>query len=174
MYIINFRNDLFPCLLNNIFKLMPVEVLQDNKNKSVKLVEIFTTVPSFNFGGKISLLCLCVKRRNEYRLYTITSCELCLLIILYCIVESWTEWRLDHIVCWLYTNCLRHLPVLVRQWLSTADSRVSATIDKITSHYVSPMLCQEELLNNRLLNVENIQVRSFRIYILHIVFFQIG
>ena len=47
----NCRNDLLPCLLNNIFKLMPVEVLQDNKNKTVKLLEIFTTTPSFNFGG---------------------------------------------------------------------------------------------------------------------------
>lgn len=51
----NFRNNLFPCLLNNIFKLMPVEVLQDNKNKAVKLLEIFTTTPSFNFGGTINI-----------------------------------------------------------------------------------------------------------------------
>ncbi|XP_011257020.1 uncharacterized protein LOC105251738 [Camponotus floridanus] len=116
------KNDFFPCLLNNIFKLMPVEVLQDNKKKTAKLLEAFTTVPSFNFE------------------------------------ESWTEWKVDHIVCWLYTNCLRHLPVLVRQWLSTADSKVSAIIDKITNHYISPMLCQEEL-NNRLLNVENMQIK---------------
>lgn len=74
-------------------------------------------------------------------------------------IESWTEWRLDHIVCWLYTNSLRHLPVLVRQWWSTADSRVSAAVDKITTHYVSPMLCQEELLNNKLQSIENMQVK---------------
>ncbi|XP_072761402.1 E3 ubiquitin-protein ligase listerin [Anoplolepis gracilipes] len=116
------KNDFFPCLLNNIFKLMPMEVLQDNKKKTTKLLEAFTIVPSFNFE------------------------------------ESWTEWRLDHIVCWLYTNCLRHLPVLVRQWLSTADSKVSAIIDKITSHYISPILCQEEL-NNKLINVENMQIK---------------
>jgi len=79
------------------------------------------------------------------------------------IIESWTEERLDHIVCWLYTNCLRLLPVLVRQWLSTVDSRISATVDKITSHYVSPMLCEDELLYSRLqlANVENMQVRFF-------------
>jgi len=76
------------------------------------------------------------------------------------IIESWTEEKLDHIVCWLYTNCLRRLPVLVRQWLSTVDSRVSATVDKITSHYVSPKLCEDELLYSRsqLTNVENMQV----------------
>lgn len=115
--------DLFPCLLSNIFKLMPLEVLQDNKHRTVKLTEMFTTAPSFNFR------------------------------------ESWTESRLDHIICWLYTNCLRHLPVLVRQWLSTADTRVNTTIDKITSHYISPMLCQEELSIKRLVNVENMQVK---------------
>ncbi|XP_076766423.1 E3 ubiquitin-protein ligase listerin [Xylocopa sonorina] len=117
------KDNFFPSLLNNIFRLMPVEVLQDNKNKGAKLVEIFSTEPSLDFG------------------------------------ESWTEWRLDHIVCWLYTNSLRYLPVLVRQWWSTADSRISAAVDKITTHYVSPMLCQEELLNNKLHNIENMQVK---------------
>ncbi|XP_011881216.1 PREDICTED: E3 ubiquitin-protein ligase listerin [Vollenhovia emeryi] len=104
---------------------MPVEVLQDNKNKTAKLLELFTTVPVFRFK------------------------------------ESWTDTKLDHIICWLYTNCLRRLPVLVRQWLSTVDSRVGATVDKITSHYVSPKLCEDELLYSKLQldNVENLQVK---------------
>lgn len=151
----NSRNDLFPCLLNNIFKLMPVEVLQDNKNKAVKLLEIFTTAPSFNFGGITNI-------DYTYKVYILY--HIVLYIMLYIITESWTECRLDHIVCWLYTNCLRHLPVLVRQWWSTADSRVSATIEKITTHYVSPVLCQEELLNNKLVNMENMQVCSLRVF----------
>ncbi|XP_018396101.1 PREDICTED: E3 ubiquitin-protein ligase listerin [Cyphomyrmex costatus] len=114
---------LFPCLLDNIFKLIPMEALQDNR--TVKLLELFTTAPVF------------------------------------CFKESWTEERLGHIVCWLYTNCLRLLPVLVRQWLSTVDSRVNTTIDKITSHYVSPMLCEKELFYSRLqlANVENMQIK---------------
>ncbi|XP_076296975.1 E3 ubiquitin-protein ligase listerin [Lasioglossum baleicum] len=116
------KDNFFPSLLNNIFRLMPVEVLQDNKNKGAKLTEIFSTEPSLEFG------------------------------------ESWTEWRLDHIVCWLYRSSLRHLPVLVRQWWSAADSRVSAAVDKITTHYVSPMLCQE-LLSNKPQNIENMQVK---------------
>lgn len=33
---------------------MPVEILQDSKNKTVKLLETFTTIPSFNFGGNIN------------------------------------------------------------------------------------------------------------------------
>ncbi|XP_058790902.1 E3 ubiquitin-protein ligase listerin [Phymastichus coffea] len=117
------KDDYFPSLMNNIFRLMPIEVLQDTKNKNYKLTEIFSTVPSFDF------------------------------------TDSWTEWRLDHLVCWVYTNCLRYLPVLVRQWWSTADSRVSAAVDKITTVYVSPFLCNEELRDNRLTNFDNMQVK---------------
>lgn len=31
---------------------MPVEVLQDSKNKNGKLVEIFTTQPAYDFEGE--------------------------------------------------------------------------------------------------------------------------
>ncbi|XP_020284026.1 E3 ubiquitin-protein ligase listerin [Pseudomyrmex gracilis] len=120
------KNHLFPSLLKNIFKLMPMEVLQGIKNKNDKLLKMFTTEPSLNFG------------------------------------ESWTELRLDHIVCWVYTNCLRCLPVLVRQWLNTADSKVSATVDKITSYYISPMLCQERLHDQRLKKYENLKVNMYQ------------
>lgn len=30
---------------------MPMEVLQDNKNKTIKVLELFTTVPVFRFKG---------------------------------------------------------------------------------------------------------------------------
>ncbi|XP_048513180.1 E3 ubiquitin-protein ligase listerin isoform X2 [Athalia rosae] len=117
------KDDFFPCLLNNLFRLMPVEVFHDNKNKAARLIEIFSTSPLFSFA------------------------------------ESWTEWRLDHLVCWLYADSLRQLPVLVRQWWGAADSRVSAVVDRITTLYVSPMLCQEELQCNKLTNIENMQVK---------------
>lgn len=117
------KKNYFFSLMESIFKLMPVEILQDSKAKSPKLFEIFTTKPSLEFS------------------------------------ESWTEWRLDHIACWLYTNCLRCLPVLVRQWWNATDSRVSAAIDKITTMYVSSMLCQEELQSSKFVNIENMQVK---------------
>ncbi|XP_046741676.1 E3 ubiquitin-protein ligase listerin isoform X2 [Diprion similis] len=117
------KDDFFPCLMNNLFRLMPVEIFQDNKNKAVRLTEIFSTAPSFSFA------------------------------------KTWTEWRLDHLVCWLYANSLRQLPVLVRQWWGAADSRVSAAVEKITILYVSPMLCQEELSCNKLTGIENMQVK---------------
>ncbi|XP_043478240.1 E3 ubiquitin-protein ligase listerin [Leptopilina heterotoma] len=117
------KKNYFFSLMESIFKLMPVEILQDSKVKSPKLFEIFTTKPSLEFS------------------------------------ESWTEWRLDHIACWLYTNCLRCLPVLVRQWWNATDSRVRAAIDKITTMYVSSMLCQEELQSSKFVNIENMQVK---------------
>ena len=98
-------------------------------------------------------------------------CKNYVIYIYFFSTESWTEWRLDHLVCWLYTNCLRYLPVLVRQWWSSADSRVSAAVDKITTIYVSPFLCNEELHDNRLANVENMQVYNY-VYINLIKFFK--
>lgn len=44
-------NNAFANLLNNIFRLMPMEFLQDNINKGVKSIELFSTEPSLNFGG---------------------------------------------------------------------------------------------------------------------------
>ena len=117
------KDKYFPCLMESIFKVIPMELLQDSKAKLSKMLEIFSTAPSLEFS------------------------------------ENWTERRLDHIACWLYSNCLRYLPVLVRQWWSTTDSRVSAVIDKITSTYVSPLLCQEELQINKFVNIENMQVK---------------
>jgi len=32
-----------------------MEALQDNKNKTVKLLELFTTAPVFHFKGKINI-----------------------------------------------------------------------------------------------------------------------
>lgn len=34
---------------------MPMEALQDNKNKTVKLLELFTTTPVFRFKGTIKI-----------------------------------------------------------------------------------------------------------------------
>lgn len=57
----DFRDNFFSSLLNNIFRLMPVEMLQDNKNKGLKVVEIFSTEPSLDFGGNNPTICLANK-----------------------------------------------------------------------------------------------------------------
>lgn len=49
--------------------------------------------------------------------------------------------------------------MLARQWWNAADSKVSVAISKITAHYVSPMLCQEELQKKKLHDIENVQVK---------------
>ncbi|XP_070157652.1 E3 ubiquitin-protein ligase listerin isoform X3 [Polyergus mexicanus] len=67
------KNDFFPCLLNNIFKLMPVEILQDNKKKTVKLLEAFTITPSFNFGDTNPQLRAGLNTSTNSPIFTTTS-----------------------------------------------------------------------------------------------------
>ncbi|KAK0182335.1 hypothetical protein PV327_000484 [Microctonus hyperodae] len=117
------KDELFSSLMNNIFRLMPLDALQDNKTKitSTYVMEMFKNSPAFNFHDVLS--------------------------------------KLDHVVCWVYGNCLRHLPVLARQWWSTTDSRVGNVVERITTMYVSPVLCQEELTNEKLNNVANLHIK---------------
>lgn len=142
-----FRNDHFSCLINNIFKLIPSKILLDSKVKLPKLIELFNS-PSLNFGGNLTMI---LYGKKFCFLVINWSCKLF-------IAESWSTQKLNNMVCWVYANCLRILPVLVRQWWSTTDSRVSVTVERITTVYVSPMLCQEELNNKKLSGIENIQV----------------
>ncbi|XP_074105296.1 E3 ubiquitin-protein ligase listerin [Cotesia typhae] len=72
--------------------------------------------------------------------------------------DSLTSSTLDHVVCWVYTNCLRYMPVLARQWWSEVESRVGSTMEKITTLYVSPILCREELTVNKLNDVPNLTI----------------
>ncbi|XP_014299364.1 E3 ubiquitin-protein ligase listerin [Microplitis demolitor] len=72
--------------------------------------------------------------------------------------ENLTSCTLDHIVCWVYINCLRYMPVLARQWWSAAETRVGSIMEKITTLYVSPVLCREELTINKLNDVPNLTI----------------
>ncbi|KAF7277773.1 hypothetical protein GWI33_009194 [Rhynchophorus ferrugineus] len=51
----------------------------------------------------------------------------------------------EQMVCYLYKSALAQLPALVRQWWSNLDTKVSQIVDKLTTIYVSPILCIEEL-----------------------------
>lgn len=48
-------------------------------------------------------------------------------------------------VCWVYSLAVFQLPALVRQWWSNVDTRTSQVVDHVTSTYVSPQLCSQEL-----------------------------
>ncbi|XP_011301777.1 E3 ubiquitin-protein ligase listerin [Fopius arisanus] len=119
------KDELFPSLLNNVFRLIPVEVLQENRNKRVvdQIRDMFRSEVKVEIGGSLS------------------------------------DVRIEEIVCWIYIKCLRHLPVLARQWWSTTESRVSSAVDRITTLYVSPILCREELFHKRLDDVDNMQIK---------------
>lgn len=58
-----------------------------------------------------------------------------------------TSENLEHLACWIYFFCLSQLPALVRQWWSEADSKVTQIVERVTSFYVSPQLCSQELHN---------------------------
>ena len=54
--------------------------------------------------------------------------------------------------------------MLVRQWWSTAGSKVNVAIDMITAHYISPILCREELFKNKLHDIENTQMKIHSVF----------
>ncbi|XP_055690814.1 LOW QUALITY PROTEIN: E3 ubiquitin-protein ligase listerin [Lutzomyia longipalpis] len=49
------------------------------------------------------------------------------------------------LACHVYAQTLRYLPVLARKWWQDLAPRQKLLVDKVTTAYVSPMLCQEEL-----------------------------
>uniref|UniRef100_A0A6B2EBW1 E3 ubiquitin-protein ligase listerin n=1 Tax=Phlebotomus kandelakii TaxID=1109342 RepID=A0A6B2EBW1_9DIPT len=49
------------------------------------------------------------------------------------------------LACHVYAQTLRYLPVLARKWWQDLAQRQKLLVDKITTSYVSPALCQEEL-----------------------------
>lgn len=47
--------------------------------------------------------------------------------------------------CFIYAQTLRHLPAVARKWWHDSNPRQKTLVDKITTCFVSPMICQEEL-----------------------------
>lgn len=78
--------------------------------------------------------------------------------------EACTSEQLEHVVCWIYAFCLSQLPALVRQWWSETETKVSQIVEKVTSFYVSPQLCSQELadVGHRENKFKNMTVRFRR------------
>lgn len=53
--------------------------------------------------------------------------------------------KIERMTCWVYANTVTQLPALVRQWWSSIETRVNQVVDRVTSAYVSPQLCTQEL-----------------------------
>lgn len=53
--------------------------------------------------------------------------------------------QIERYAAFLYAECLRTLPAVVRKWWHASNTRQAQIIDKITMNNVSPILCQEEL-----------------------------
>lgn len=104
------ENGSLRCLLQNLFCLMPAEVLKvsDIKPKPPKAF-MFNSEPSLQFSEPCD---------GQY---------------------------LQHLACWVYFSTLRRLPAMVRQWWGEVEPRVANMVDKVTSCYVSPLLCIQEM-----------------------------
>lgn len=61
--------------------------------------------------------------------------------------DASTSESLEHLVCWVYSAAVSQLPALIRQWWSNTDTRISQVVDRVTSAYVSPQLCNQELMD---------------------------
>uniref|UniRef100_A0A1I8NVG8 E3 ubiquitin-protein ligase listerin n=1 Tax=Stomoxys calcitrans TaxID=35570 RepID=A0A1I8NVG8_STOCA len=53
---------------------------------------------------------------------------------------------LEKYTCHLYTDVLSKLPAVVRKWWNTSPSRQKTFVDTLTTNFVSPIICQEELM----------------------------
>ncbi|KAI8498346.1 listerin E3 ubiquitin protein ligase 1 [Branchiostoma belcheri] len=53
--------------------------------------------------------------------------------------------ELQHLACTVYYNTLEDLPAMVRQWWNSQDKRVSTLVERLTSKFVSPVLCSAEI-----------------------------
>uniref|UniRef100_A0A182IKK9 E3 ubiquitin-protein ligase listerin n=1 Tax=Anopheles atroparvus TaxID=41427 RepID=A0A182IKK9_ANOAO len=69
--------------------------------------------------------------------------------------------KLERYACHLYTQTLRHLPVIVRRWFNGMNHRHSTIVSKITANCVSGLLCQEEFqaLVERKDRQDNMQIK---------------
>nr|CAD7572874.1 unnamed protein product [Timema californicum] len=59
-------------------------------------------------------------------------------------VSSRSE-TLQDLACWMYFCSLRRLPAMVRQWWSGEEPRVASLVEKVTTRYMSPLLCSLEM-----------------------------
>ncbi|KAJ6644213.1 E3 ubiquitin-protein ligase listerin [Pseudolycoriella hygida] len=62
--------------------------------------------------------------------------------------------------CYIYSQTLRHLPAVARKWWHDSNARQKNLVDKITTCFVSPLICQEELrsLVEKREKYENMQI----------------
>lgn len=60
-------------------------------------------------------------------------------------LDECTSNKLEQMVCWVYTSTVSQLPASVRQWWSGSDTRAVQIVEKVTSAFVSPQLCLQEL-----------------------------
>ncbi|XP_018611051.1 E3 ubiquitin-protein ligase listerin isoform X2 [Scleropages formosus] len=59
--------------------------------------------------------------------------------------SDWLEREVPHLACSVYYSALKDLPAMIRLWWNGQEKRVSSTVEKFTSKYVSGMLSSQEI-----------------------------
>lgn len=89
--------------------------------------------------------------------------------------EPITSEKIERLNCSVYASTLAQLPATVRQWWSSAEARTSQIVERVTATYISPLLCNQELVDvskheNKFKNMI-VSFISFNFYnLLHILF----
>lgn len=61
--------------------------------------------------------------------------------------EPITSEKIERLNCSVYASTLAQLPATVRQWWSSAEARTSQIVERVTATYISPLLCNQELVD---------------------------
>lgn len=66
----------------------------------------------------------------------------------------------ERYACHLYVLALKVLPAVVRRWWNESNARQKALVDKITTVFVSPQLCNQQLLalNDKMKKQDSFQI----------------
>lgn len=115
------EDDLLIKMLNNIFKLMPIDVLNnDTITRQQQQHQQQHCRYDDYFAKRYTLDLLNERVTNDGQ-------------------------RIEEIACWIYSTTVQCLPACVRQWWSNSDARMSQLIERVTTRHVSPRLLSQEL-----------------------------
>lgn len=70
------------------------------------------------------------------------------------------EFTCDRYACYVYVQSLKILPAVVRRWWNESNARQKTLVDKITTVFVSPQLCSQQLLalNDKMKKQDSFQI----------------
>lgn len=114
-------------MLNSLFRLMPAEILRNQDSKHIGTA-FFSPLTWEQICGKLQQISVGndIVHSNLFSLADVDITP-------------------ERYACFIYSQTLRHLPAVARKWWHDSNPRQKTLVDKITTGFVSPIICQEEL-----------------------------